>query len=364
MKIAALAASGWLVLLAGCGLASNPLPPTLWLPRPVRDLQAARVGDEVQLRWSMPRHTTDNVELRGPQRAHICWMPALGRTAVFNQSQCRAAGDASFAPDKRAAFDAALPAELKQGKLRAVVFFVELQSPAGKTAGPSNGAWAVAGAAPPAVTGLELATVPNGVALHWQKAGVEPDLSMRIQRTLATPPKALKAVQRSGASPVEEQTLEVDLSHGDPGGALDHDASLDQLYRYTAARVLRVMLNGRALELAGSPSAPATIDAKDVFPPAIPQGLAAVADDRAPAIDLSWQPDSDPDLAGYIVYRRDVSAGTGWQRVSGPAPVVPPSFDDRKVVAGHQYAYAVSAVDQDGNESSRSAPVMEALPQS
>ncbi|MGA7886150.1 MAG: fibronectin type III domain-containing protein [Acidobacteriaceae bacterium] len=364
MKIAALAASGWLVVLAGCGLAANPQPPTLRLPKPVNDLRAARVGDEVQIRWRMPRHTTDNVELRGPQRARICWMRPQTQTVVFDSRLCRMAGSESFEPDKPAEFSVALPAELTEGAPGTVAFFVELENAAGKTAGPSNAAWSVTGAAPPAVTGLDLKTVPDGVVLHWTKGAPEPETSMRIARTLITPPKAPTPNQKNGAPPIQEQTLEVDLSHEDPGGAVDHDASFDQLYRYTAQRVERVTVDGRKLELAGVPSEPATIDAKDVFPPAVPAGLAAVADEQARSIGLSWRPDSDADLAGYVVYRRDLSAGTNWERISGHALLVPPSFEDRNITVGHQYAYAVTSVDQDGNESVRSAEVTEELPPS
>jgi fibronectin type 3 domain-containing protein len=117
------------------------------------------------------------------------------------------------------------------------------------------------------------------------------------------------------------------------------------------------------VEIAGAPSATVTIDAKDVFAPAVPEGVAAVADGQARAIDLSWTPDTDADLAGYVVYRRDVTAGTAMERISGTALVVPPSFGDTAVVAGHRYAYAVSAVDQDGNESARSGEVVEEIPQ-
>jgi hypothetical protein len=64
-----------------------------------------------------------------------------------------------------------------------------------------------------------------------------------------------------------------------------------------------------------------------------------------------------------VVYRRDVTAGTGEERISGNPPLAPPSFDDTKVQSGHQYAYSVSAVDADGNESARSQEVEEELPQ-
>jgi hypothetical protein len=43
--------------------------------------------------------------------------------------------------------------------------------------------------------------------------------------------------------------------------------------------------------------------------------------------------------------------------------VVPPSFEDRSVVAGRRYAYAVSAVNTNRYESARSAEVVEELPQ-
>src|ERR1700733_587874 len=73
------AATGWLILLAGCGLAANPQPPTLWLPAPVKDLTAGRSGGEVELHWTMPKNTTDKVALKGDQRAHFCWeTPAAG----------------------------------------------------------------------------------------------------------------------------------------------------------------------------------------------------------------------------------------------------------------------------------------------
>jgi fibronectin type 3 domain-containing protein len=79
-------------------------------------------------------------------------------------------------------------------------------------------------------------------------------------------------------------------------------------------------------------------------------------------MDLSWTPDADADLAGYVVYRRDVTAGGSWERISAKT-VVPPSYSDAGVVAGHKYAYAVSAVDADGNESEKSGEVVEGLPE-
>ena len=96
-----------------------------------------------------------------------------------------------------------------------------------------------------------------------------------------------------------------------------------------------------------------------------PGAAVATAADSAsgtPAsIDLSWQPDTDADLAGYEVYRREDA--TPWRRISGSQPIVGPAFHDAQVVPGHSYRYGVSAVDQGGRESSRSDEAQETVPE-
>ncbi len=82
-----------------------------------------------------------------------------------------------------------------------------------------------------------------------------------------------------------------------------------------------------------------------------------------PSIDLSWLPDTEADLAGYIVYRREpAEASTVWQRISPAAPVVGPGFHDANVQPGRLYAYAVSAIDREGHESARSNEASDTVP--
>lgn len=367
----AAAGSGGLLWLVGCALAGNPQPPTLWMPEPVRDLSAVRVGNEVHLHWTMPKNTTDKVTLQGDQRAHICWTTGAAAGPAGKAPPrpvpsaglpgCHPAGDAAFPPNHPADFTAAVPADLIAAPPLAVSYFVELQNRSGKTAGPSNPAYVATGPAPPAVESLTASTQSRGVVLHWQAAAAEPSLVLRIHRTLIAAPGSASPNQAGGTPSAQEQTLEVSLDKSDPGQALDSDAALDHIWRYTAERVRRITADQHTVELAGLPSQPATIDAKDIFPPAVPASLAAVADEQAHAIDLSWTPGSDRNLAGYIVYRRDDTASTPMERISGNTPVVQSTFEDRNVVAGHRYAYAVSAVSQDGVESARSAEVQEEM---
>jgi fibronectin type 3 domain-containing protein len=106
------------------------------------------------------------------------------------------------------------------------------------------------------------------------------------------------------------------------------------------------------------------VEAKDVFPPAAPKGLAAVAvpagNGAAAGVDLDWEPNTEADLAGYFVYRREGSGD--WERISPTVPLVGPGYHDAHVEAGHTYEYAVTAIDQSGHESLRSTPAQEAVP--
>jgi fibronectin type 3 domain-containing protein len=114
------------------------------------------------------------------------------------------------------------------------------------------------------------------------------------------------------------------------------------------------------VEVQGLPSEAIEVPTTDTFPPAVPRGLVAVADAAAGAIDLSWVPDTDSDLAAYDVYRRDVQTSVPAQRIASVN--LETSFRDTTVQPEHTYAYSITAVDQSGNESKPSPEVEETLP--
>lgn len=99
------------------------------------------------------------------------------------------------------------------------------------------------------------------------------------------------------------------------------------------------------------PSAPACVTPVDVFPPAAPRRLSAAA---APGgISLIWEPNEDPDLAGYLVLRGE--AGDATLAPLADTPVRGAQFVDRTVVSGRRYVYAVVAVDTRAPTPNRSA---------
>ena len=137
-----------------------------------------------------------------------------------------------------------------------------------------------------------------------------------------------------------------------------------------------VVLDGRAyyyhvvpqtvFDQAGVASVASAVRTPDHTPPAPP--LVALPDNRAGAVGLSWQGNGEPDLAGFHIYRREVlkgEVGDKQPRLADEKRLTAKSlaatvlqFEDRELVPGHVYQYAVSALDRSGNESAQSPPIL------
>jgi fibronectin type 3 domain-containing protein len=87
-------------------------------------------------------------------------------------------------------------------------------------------------------------------------------------------------------------------------------------------------------------------------PPSTPTGLAAVA--SGAGIALSWNDNTEPNLAGYNVYRSNASGGT-YTKINSTL-ILASDFNDVAAPIGTSY-YKVTAVDTAGNESLKSVDV-------
>ena len=436
-------AAAAVLLLAGCASPGPPLPPSLKLPEVATDLTARRVGDQVMLHWTTPTRTTDKLLIRGTVTAEIC------RAAGAGGAQAQAA--TARRPEKAAASECAvvlreivtpgasdavdpLPEALTGGPARLLEYRVQLKNAAGRTAGPSPAVIAAAGAAPERVEELSATEAKQGVVLEWRPEAVSGETVELDRTTVSVSGAAAAASQRrdalpgAGKEPAESRFRAGEAAGAmDAGGTVDRTAAIGATYRYTAQRVRSVAVDGQTLELRSAPSAAATVEVRDVFPPEAPAGLVAApgfvypsdqrspgtpgfhpSDQRspgtpglasegdagkpaiAPAIDLSWNPNPEPRVAGYRVYRQDVEGGE-WKRLDdhpseqrplAGGPGLPPqqakdrspgtpglaelvreaSYRDATVVAGRSYAYRVTAVSDAGNESGPSNEVTETAP--
>jgi len=88
---------------------------------------------------------------------------------------------------------------------------------------------------------------------------------------------------------------------------------------------------------------------RDVFPPAPPQGLSSIY--SAGAVELVWTANTEPDLAGYNVYRLEDHT----PRLLNKELLRTPIYRDTTAAPGKTLTYYVTAVDLSGNESKPSA---------
>jgi hypothetical protein len=269
---------------------------------------------------------------------------------------------------KVAIYDDILPLTLTSGPPELLTYYVELLNRAQKSAGRSNAAYTADGAAPPVLTGLVASVRAEGVVLQWKATGVGafPEYRVRVERKAQTPIVTKKPAATTGflapTAPSPDQLFEVAAARSSE--TIDETALFGQSYEYSVQALTTLTVDGHAITVLGQQSFPVTVQTRDIFPPAVPKDLVAVADEQARAIDLSWTADTDADLAGYYVYRQ-TPVGHGREapvRVSGPAPLPTPAFHDSDVQPGLVYAYTVSAVDQTGNESAVSNEADESLP--
>jgi hypothetical protein len=381
----------------GCASPGQPRPPSLNLPETAKDLVAERVGDEVRLHWTTPEKTIDRNAIKGPITADIC------RIANPPSPVCTPVKQLPIQSGLTKAVDV-LPSTLTADPPTLLAYRVEILNSSGRSAGPSNEAFAVAGVAPPAVEQLRATPTRDGAMLEWQQrdnsATVEldrlplgpdgvpiqppaPKAAKKSPKPVLKPARpaskthADQAAKPSQTSPVNpprasssapiEVKLQTPAQPTDAGGTVDRTAQMGESYQYTAQRVRSLSLAGHTVELRSPISPPVIITMRNTFPPRAPTGLEAVpggatAADRS--IDLSWDPNTDAGLIGYNVYRQDidskgVAAGTAARL--NPTPVVGPAYRDQTAMAGRRYAYRVTAVDSAGNESPPSDAVQETL---
>jgi hypothetical protein len=351
-----------LVFAAGCAAPGTPLPPTLNLPQVVSGtaLTASRVGGEVRLRWTTPSKTTDKLPIKGAITAEICRDAAAPTKA---KPGCSPVGRVQVEPGASEAADL-LPSDLAAGQAKLLAYRIQLVNSAGRTAGPSPAAYAVSGPAPAPVDGLSGELTRDGVELRWhpEAAGgtVELDRTLLDPAKPAPQAKAVKGSMPAALSGAGKEPAEMRFRAGDSdaGGTVDRTVAIGHSYRYTVQRVVQVQAGGQTLEARSIPSAELQFAVRDVFPPSVPQGLVAVPAmaGATPAIELAWDADVEPRVAGYRVYRRE--DGSDWKRI-GPDLVTEAAYSDSAVTAGRKYWYRVTAVSTAGNESAPSGDASE-----
>lgn len=346
-----------LALAAGCAAPGAPQPPSLRLPVAVDNLSAVRKGNRVVLTWSPPTETTDHQTMRWPTTTRVC--------RVLNQFPINRCGEVvreiksselvSVLPAARrslVSFEDVLPQGLIAAQNQAT-YSVEVVNQRGHSVGLSNQVRTslVPTAPPPAAFRATLDA--QGPLLLWNvpsSPAPSPGVSYRLR------------IYRRVSGKTDFALSSEQPYRGGEDEARDTNFEWEQAYDYKIASVAVLVVPGRpAVEVEGDDSETVHLSAHDIFPPASPTGLQAVFSSvgQKPFIDLTWAPNTESDLAGYVVYRR--TAASTFVAVSA-APIKAPAWRDNDVQPGQKYYYTVSAIDLRGNQSPQSVPAEELVP--
>ena len=372
--------------LASCGNPRPPEPPSLELPRAVRDLRARRKGGQVQLTWTKPQRTTEGETILylGPTRICRSLAPLLrdcgtpvGEVPPAPHSSSSSSMQKQKAPKlplqvhlsstADGSYADTLPAANISDPDAEYTYALEVLNQAQRSAGLSNRVHvsAVPTLPPPADFHAQLSS--SGVQLSWSVPQSTPSDTNRLRHVI-------RIYRQEQGEPKDQRPNRDVIIAALPLSAtqyLDAGIEWEKTYSYhaTVASVVQSTECSNVSNAAeckteyieGDDNPSVTVFAHDVFPPETPTGLQVVfgGTDSRLVMDLVWNPDTDSDLAGYNVYRQQ--PGGEWEKINATL-VKTSAYYDAGVAAGKTYNYSVSAVDVHGNQSARSIPAQETVP--
>ena len=362
--------------LAACGKKGPPLPPLRYVPAAPSDVQARRSANEVRLHFKLP---TANVQGQGTIE--------LDRVEVFGATVAPEAADPSnrdlmtqryllgtiavkpapkkdeSAPPPESAKTDTRPApgdmvgfleELNEAKLKPQITTV---APPPVIPVPQAAAAAAAVAAAKTEPVLRRVYVVRGLT----RGGRPGQPSQRVMLPLldVPPPPADVTVRFTeqaltiswtapvaplGAAPVTFNVYTADGTtpiNSSPLSAATFERS-GLTFGTEECFVVRTAIVSGSATLESAPTSPVCVTPADTFAPAAPTGLAAVG--VAGAVNLIWEANKEPDLAGYLVLRGEAPGDT-LQAITTD-PIRETTYRDTTAKPGVRYVYAIVAVDR------------------
>lgn len=363
-----------LALLSGCAVPSEPTSRHPVTPQAINDLAVHQQGDTAILTFTLPTQSTDQEALPSTPTVEIYRSAASAaatprpsarnskRQTVRPTDTIPGGNVNTYKRDNHIEFrDPLDPADLARDPGQQIVFTVRTRVNQRRASGDSNAVTLPLYPAPGPVRDLRATVTEPAIDLTWaapdETGGRPPIYAYRVYRAessaLRVASGAPAASPTAEAAPLQFMMQVTQLQYRDTTVQLDHE------YSYAVRAVAQFGSN-----ILESADAGLAVNAKDVFPPAAPQALQAIvmpAADGTPAyVELVWAISTEPDLAGYNVYRSEQAGAIGTKLT--PELLGAPTFRDASVAPGMRYYYQVTAVDRDGNESPASAEAETMVP--
>ena len=356
----------FLLLSGGCGAPGEPTPPSPPIPVAVKDLDAQQIGDAVQLVFTEPAKSTTGERLTDPPAIEILrgTLKADGTpdTKSFRTIETipgALVGEYRTA-EKVQIINRITPDELRGYSGGSLAYRVRTRASRKRASADSNTVIVRVRPVPERITSLNATVTEAAVELSWpaptRTSSGDPlpaNSEYRVYRgeiDLASADAAAKDL-----SEAKWKAPLTFLAASQTNRYLDAAFDFGKTYLYTIRTI--ILENGTPVE--SSDSGPAIVSPRDIFPPAVPQDLVAAVIVGSPTnaleVNLSWSINTEPDLAGYRVYRSEQKDMPG--QLVTPDLLPSPAYRDTSVQPGHTYWYSVTAVDRSGNESAPCAPV-------
>ena len=336
------------LLLVGCGRKGSPVVPVLVEPSPPVDLQAQVQRRTVILTWSRPATNVDGTALkmknldafrisRRQQEPQTSALPVIATVKADQPANAVVSGNRYAFTDERAEVGARYAYQVESVNRRGIIgppsseatvlVTIEIEAPSGLRAESGERTIRLSWSAPTRRADGSVLTAIRGYNIY---RGVNPG--------------------RYDLRPVNRQPLPATEFH-------DADLVNDQTYYY----VVRAVENQDPPWQEGLQSGEVSAVPVDLTPPAPPRGVRAVPGPGA-VVALSWEPNRESDLLGYLVYRSDDPHRRPRPLIQTPFSA--PALYDRSVQSGGRYLYTVTAVDGSPrrNESAASAEVEVLVP--
>ena len=337
--------------LLACGVQGPVEPPRVERPERVTDLAASQIGRAVELSFTLPALATDGERLSKPVEIDIF-------RSVTLEGQAAPSPAASSRP-----WASLMATDLKQYTNGAKIVYVDHLSEQEFTEGIGSKLTftlqaVTRGFRQRPITSelsnncrtslLDVSLPVRNVAVHPTEKALELTWSQPDTSLGNRPLRSLSGyhIYRSTTGKSEPFKL---LGESPSASYADTNFVFDRSYTYRVRAVFRE--DSVIAESEDSESVEFT--PHDVFPPAVPVGLSGLY--TAQGAELIWTANSEPDLAGYNVYRREQTAPpVRLNRELLRAPI----FRDATATSGKEYFYHVTAVDLAGNESSGSTETL------
>jgi hypothetical protein len=205
--------------------------------------------------------------------------------------------------------------------------------------------------APPAATGIAASFSETAVTVTWLPPVLEAGSELKkFSYNVYAAPSPKETPQADAAKPMEAPTP----LNGAPLAAtsFEHPGVQSGVPQCFVVRTVETIV-GAIVE--SEPSERACVTPRDIYPPAAPKGLSAVAGPGA--INLIWDANTETDVAGYVILRGEAPGDTLQPLINEPTRET--RYRDATVTAGVRYVYAIVAVDRAGNRSAASVRVEE-----